>query len=189
MRRVPGAVAVNTLKKTALGLPENVNCLVVLGPTAVGKTALAVRLAEHFGGEILSCDSRQVYRGLDIGSGKDLCEYTVPYHLIDITDLSKEYSVFDYQKDFYRAFADVISRGKLPVIAGGTGLYIDSVVRSYHMQCVPENTELRKRLAYLSDEKLIVLLRDLKRFAGSDLHNSTDITQRKRLIRAIEIET
>ena len=144
MRRVPGAVAVNTLKKTALGLPENVNCLVVLGPTAVGKTALAVRLAEHFGGEILSCDSRQVYRGLDIGSGKDLCEYTVPYHLIDITDLSKEYSVFDYQKDFYRAFADVISRGKLPVIAGGTGLYIDSVVRSYHMQCVPENTELRK---------------------------------------------
>lgn len=189
MRRVPGAVAVNTFKKTALGLPENVNCLVVLGPTAVGKTALAVRLAEHFGGEILSCDSRQVYRGLDIGSGKDLCEYTVPYHLIDITDLSKEYSVFDYQKDFYRAFADVISRGKLPVIAGGTGLYIDSVVRSYHMQCVPENTELRKRLAYLSDEKLIVLLRDLKRFAGSDLHNSTDITQRKRLIRAIEIET
>jgi len=189
MRRVPGAVAVNTLKKTALILPENVNCLVVLGPTAVGKTALAVRLAEHFGGEILSCDSRQVYRGLDIGSGKDLCEYTVPYHLIDITDLSKEYSVFDYQKDFYRAFADVISRGKLPVIAGGTGLYIDSVVRSYHMQCVPENTELRKRLAYLSDEKLIVLLRDLKRFAGSDLHNSTDITQRKRLIRAIEIET
>ena len=129
MRRVPGAVAVNTLKKTALGLPENVNCLVILGPTAVGKTALAVRLAEHFGGEILSCDSRQVYRGLDIGSGKDLCEYTVPYHLIDITDLSKEYSVFDYQKDFYRAFVDVISRGKLPVIAGGTGLYIDSVVR------------------------------------------------------------
>ncbi|WP_428771095.1 tRNA (adenosine(37)-N6)-dimethylallyltransferase MiaA [Treponema sp. HNW] len=168
---------------------SDINCLVILGPTAVGKTGLAVRLAEHFTGEILSADSRQVYRGLDIGSGKDLNEYTVPYHLIDITDLSVEYSVFEYQRDFYNAFREVLQKGTLPVIAGGTGLYLDAVIRSYDMKRVPENTALREKLSALTMEELILILSDLKKQAGVQVHNTTDTESRTRLIRAIEIET
>ena len=170
-------------------LPEGADCIVVLGPTAVGKTPLAVRLAEKLNGEILSADSRQVYKGLDVGSGKDLNEYTVPYHLIDITDLSHEYSVFDYQKDFFPAFTDTLSRAKIPVIAGGTGLYLDSVVRSYAMRRVPENPALREKLAGLSMDDLTALLYKLKAAAGSKVHNSTDTLNRTRLVRAVEIET
>lgn len=168
---------------------SDINCLVILGPTAVGKTALAVRLAEHFGSEILSADSRQVYRGLDIGSGKDLNEYTVPYHLIDITDLSVEYSVFDYQRDFYRAFSAVRDKGKLPILAGGTGLYLDAVVRGYDMKRVPENPALREKLAALNMDELCALLYRLKKEAGTEAHNTTDTENRARLLRAIEIET
>lgn len=165
------------------------NCLVILGPTAVGKTALAVRLAEYFGGEILSADSRQVYRGLDIGSGKDLDEYTVPYHLIDITDLSIEYSVFDYQRDFYKAFAQVLQKGKTPLIAGGTGLYLDAVIRGYNMKRVSENPALREKLSALDMDELCALLYELKKQAGTEVHNTTDTENRARLVRAIEIET
>ncbi|MGI5173688.1 tRNA (adenosine(37)-N6)-dimethylallyltransferase MiaA [Treponema sp. OMZ 840] len=168
---------------------SDINCLVVLGPTAVGKTALAVRLAEHFNAEILSADSRQVYRGLDIGSGKDLDEYTVPYHLIDITDLSVEYSVFDYQRDFYTAFNTVRQKEKVPLIAGGTGLYLDAVIRVYDMKRVPENPVLREKLSSLHMDELCALLYTLKQEAGTEVHNTTDTETRARLIRAIEIET
>ena len=117
--------------------PE-INCVVLLGATASGKTSLGVRLARLIGGEILSADSRQVYRFLDLGSGKDICEYgDIPYHLIDITDLSSEYSVFDYQRDFHSAFQDVVSRNRVPVIVGGTGMYLDSIIRGYSLVEVP----------------------------------------------------
>ncbi|MCM1320580.1 MAG: tRNA (adenosine(37)-N6)-dimethylallyltransferase MiaA [Bacteroides sp.] len=173
--------------------PERYTCLVVLGPTAVGKTALAVRLADAFNGEIISADSRQVYRGLDIGSGKDLCEYklpsgrVIPYHLIDIADVSAEYSVYNYQRDFYRVFPEITARHKLPVVCGGTGMYLDSVIRGYRFSHVPENAELRARLAEKSLEELAAMLRELKHDAGTELHNSTDTDERHRVIRAIEI--
>jgi len=160
------------------------NCVVVLGPTATGKTGLAVRLARRFSGEIISADSRQVYRGLDIGSGKDLAEYgDVPYHLIDVTDLRAEYSVFDFQRDLYAAFADVTARGKLPVIVGGTGMYLDAVIRGYSLVEVPVNESLRAELEGLSIAELAARLTSLK----EDIHNKTDLVERPRLIRAIEI--
>lgn len=160
------------------------NSVVVLGPTAAGKTALGVAIARAFGGEIISADSRQVYRGLDIGSGKDLGEYgTVPYHLIDVADLSLEYSVFDFQRDFTRAFADITARGRLPVVVGGTGLYLDSVLRGYRLVEVPANEPLRCELARLSLAELVERLLSLKK----EVHNRTDLLDRDRLIRAIEI--
>ena len=169
------------------------NCIILLGPTATGKTSLAVKLADHYNGQIISADSRQVYKGLDLGSGKDLEEYIVtdgnggkkqiPYHLIDIADLSQEYSVFNYQKDFYRDFASIAEKNILPVICGGTGMYLDSIIRGYELQEVPTNTELRLSLNGLSMEELAEKLRSLK----PDLHNSTDLTERHRLLRAIEI--
>lgn len=172
---------------------SNYDSIVVLGPTATGKTSLAVRLALAFRGEVLSADSRQVYRGLNIGSGKDLCEFTVktasggvqnvPYHLIDIADLTQEYSVFDYQRDFYRAFTDVSSRGMIPVIAGGTGMYLDAVIRGYDLVKVPTNIELRLSLNEKTDSELTEILASIK----GNLHNSTDTTERHRLLRAIEI--
>jgi len=164
------------------------NCLLILGPTAIGKTSLAVRLAEYFSGEILSADSRQVYRGLNIGSGKDLAEYTVPYHLIDITDLSREYSVYDYQSDFYRAFADILERKKLPIIAGGTGMYLDAIVRGYNLLKVPCNETLRTELSGKSMAELGDYFITLKRQRGENLHNDTDLIEHHRLLRAIEIE-
>jgi len=163
--------------------PET-NCVVLLGATASGKTSLGVHLARLIGGEILSADSRQVYRFLDIGSGKDIDEYgDLPYHLIDIADLSSEYSVFDYQRDFYTAFPDVVSRKRIPVIVGGTGMYLDSIIRGYSLVEVPENETLREELASLSLEDLVARLYSLKK----EVHNRTDLVERARLIRAIEI--
>ncbi|HOF38453.1 MAG TPA: tRNA (adenosine(37)-N6)-dimethylallyltransferase MiaA [Candidatus Hydrogenedentes bacterium] len=162
--------------------------LVVLGPTASGKTALGVYLADILGGEIISADSRQVYRGLDIGSGKDLGEYvvngrTIPYHLIDIVDLSHEFSVFEYQQRCFAAFEAISGRGALPVMVGGTGLYIEAVLRGYRMVEAPEDARLREELSCLSDEALAARLVALK----PGLHNTTDLTDRNRLVRAIEI--
>ena len=169
------------------------NCIILLGPTATGKTSLAVKLADYYHGEIISADSRQVYKGLDLGSGKDLEEYVItdangakkqiPYHLIDIADLSQEYSVFNYQKDFYKVFSSIKERQILPLICGGTGMYLDSVIRGYELQEVPTNTELRLSLNGLTMEELAERLRSLK----PDLHNNTDLTERHRLLRAIEI--
>lgn len=158
--------------------------IVILGATATGKTSLGVFLSTSFGGEIISADSRQVYRGLDLGSGKDLAEYgTIPYHLIDVTDLSSEYSVFDFQRDFFRVFAEISSRGRVPVVVGGTGMYIDSIVRGYSLAEVPVNPALRAELAGLSLEELVARLLSKKK----DVHNRTDLVERPRLVRAIEI--
>ncbi len=181
------------LANNANNMEEKVcNCLMVLGPTAVGKTALAVKLADFFGGEIISADSRQVYRGLDIGSGKDLCEYElhnpdrlIPYHLIDVTDLDTEYSVFDYQQSVYKVFPEIKSRNKAVVFCGGTGMYLDSIVRGYRLTTVPCNVELRNSLAGKTDSELAEYLADLK---GGKLHNTTDTVERHRVLRAIEIE-
>ena len=169
-------------------VPKTKNALVVLGPTASGKTALGARLAHALEGEILSADSRQVYRGLDIGSGKDLDEYTVdgahiPHHLIDIVDLDVEFSVFAYQKAFFEAFEDVQARGRLPVIVGGTGLYLEAVLEGYRMVEAPQNPALRAELSGLSDAALAVRLQAVR----PHLHNTTDLEDRARLIRAIEI--
>ncbi len=171
-------------------LKSNFNCVILLGPTAVGKTALGVRLAAALNGEIISADSRQVYKGLDIGSGKDLADYDfggrhIPYHLIDITDLRTEYSVFLYQQDFYRVFNELISRGVTPVIVGGTGMYIDAVVRGYDLVPVPENAALRKKLENYSLEELGRMLLDLK---GGSIHVPRDLLERERVVKAIEIE-
>lgn len=167
---------------------QKYNCVVVLGPTAVGKTSIGVQIAYKFGGEIISADSRQTYRGLDLGSGKDLDEYTVcgkkiPYHLIDVADLSIEYNVFHYQQDFYRIFDNLVSRKVLPVIVGGTGMYLDAVIRGYDLVDVPEIPELRKQLESKSLEELSKMYLELK----PDLHTKNDLLERERVIRGIEI--
>lgn len=167
---------------------EGNNLLVILGPTASGKTALGVRLAHSLGGEVLSVDSRQVYCGLDLGSGKDLAEYqvngeAVSYHLIDIVDLDAEFSVFSFQRAFFEAFEEVQRRRRLPVAVGGTGLYLSAVLDGYRMVEVPENPALREELAALDMPALENRLRVLKHA----LHNTSDLTDRDRLIRAIEI--
>ena len=168
----------------AEGKPDAV---VVLGPTAAGKTALAVRLARAFSGEILSADSRQVYRGLDIGTGKDLEEYGgVRYHLIDILSLPDEYNVFRFQQDFRCALAGIRARGNLPVLAGGTGLYLESVICGYAFAPVPENAALRRELETLDDRALLERLEQAKARQGSAVHPD-DRTGRERMIRAIEI--
>jgi tRNA dimethylallyltransferase len=160
------------------------NLLVVLGPTASGKTRLGVALARELGGEIVSADSRQVYRRLDIGAGKDLAEYgDVPYHLIDVAGLEEEFHLFRYQQMAYAAIEDCHTRERLPVVVGGTGLYLDAVLRGYRMVEAPEDTALRAELADCSDAELAERLRTLK----PDLHNTTDLTDRDRTIRAIEI--
>ena len=178
--------------------PENYNCVVILGPTAVGKTGVGVGVADYYNGQIISADSRQVYKGLDIGSGKDLDEYIldkgksterkIPYHLIDNANVKDEYNVFNYQKDFYKVFTEMQSKNILPVIVGGTGMYLDAIVRGYDLVEVPTNQELRKQLAGKSEIELTQILSELKIKSGSKLHNSTDITERHRLLRAIEIE-
>lgn len=164
------------------------NLIVILGPTASGKTRLAARLAASLGLEIISADSRQVYRGMDIGTGKDLSDYVVdgkavPYHLIDILDPGYDFSVFEYQRLFCRCFKEISSRGIIPIMAGGTGLYIESVLKGYRMLEVPENPVLRKELEHKDMEKLAAMLLAL----NLAVHNTTDLLDRKRLIRAIEI--
>ncbi|MEI6209597.1 MAG: tRNA (adenosine(37)-N6)-dimethylallyltransferase MiaA [Desulfuromonadales bacterium] len=164
--------------------PASFNLLTVLGPTASGKTRLAVALARELGGEIISADSRQVFRGMDIGSGKDLHEYgDVPYHLINVLDAGEEFSVFAFQRLFLSAFADISERDRLPILCGGTGMYLDAALRGYRLVEVPENERLRAGLVEKSDAELIKMLRDLR----PDQHNSTDLTDRNRTIRAIEI--
>lgn len=164
--------------------------ITILGPTASGKTELAVRLAEKIGGEIISADSRQVYRGMDIGTGKDLDEYgDVPYHLIDICDAGTKYNLFQYQADFHEAYDDIRQRGAWPVLCGGTGLYIESVLRGYNLSPVPQNDSLRAELADKSLAELTEMLVELKKRTGSTMHNRTDVDTAQRAIRAIEIET
>jgi tRNA dimethylallyltransferase len=164
--------------------PLPFNLLTILGPTASGKTRLAVALAGELNGEIISADSRQVFRGMDIGSGKDLHEYgDVPYHLIDILESGEEFSVFAFQRRFQEAFDDIAGRGRLPVLCGGTGLYLDAVLRAYRMVEVPENPLLRAGLEGRSEEELAAMLRELK----PEQHNTSDLLERSRTVRAIEI--
>lgn len=160
------------------------NLLTILGPTASGKTRLAVALASELNGEIISADSRQVFRGMDIGSGKDLHEYgDVPYHLIDILESGAEFSVFAFLRLFHEAFGEIAGRGRLPVLCGGTGLYLDAVLRGYRMLEVPEDPQLRAGLEKLDADALTALLRELR----PGQHNTSDLLERSRTIRAIEI--
>lgn len=162
--------------------------IAILGPTASGKTPFAAALANVLDTEIISADSRQIYRGMDLGTGKDLIDYTVngkqiPYHLIDIADPGYKYNVFEYQRDFLTAYETIKQKRKLPVLCGGTGLYLESVLKGYKLLPVPENPELRARLADKSLEELTGILQQYK-----TLHNTTDVDTAKRAIRAIEIE-
>ena len=166
------------------------NLITILGPTASGKTPLAAALARRIGGEILSADSRQVYRRMDIGTGKDLSDYgEVPYHLIDICEPGTKYNLFQYQQDFFDAYEDIRRRGVQPILCGGTGLYIEAVLKGYHLSPVPQNQALRDSLEGRSLEELTEMLRQLKAKSGSVMHNTTDVDSCQRAIRAIEIET
>ena len=168
--------------------------ITILGPTASGKTAVAAALALRTEGEIISADSRQVYRRMDIGTGKDLADYVVdgtpiPYHLIDIAEPGTKYNLFQYQQDFHVAYDDIRSRGKQPILCGGTGLYIEAVLSGYQLSPVPQNQALREALAGKSLTELTEMLVELKRRSGSNMHNQTDVDTAQRAIRAIEIET
>ena len=164
--------------------------ITILGPTASGKTPLAASLAKEIGGEIISADSRQVYRRMDIGTGKDLEDYgDIPYHLIDIADPGTKYNLFQYQQDFFDAYNNIIGRGKIPILCGGTGLYIEAVLKGYQLSPVPQNPELRKRLEDKALDELTQMLVELKQQNGSNMHNKTDVDSCQRAIRAIEIET
>lgn len=158
--------------------------ITILGPTASGKTALAAAFAADRGAEIISADSRQVYRRMDIGTGKDLADYKVegklvPYHLIDIAEPGTKYNVFKYQNDFITAYNDITSRNLLPVLCGGTGLYIEAVLKGYQLATVPENKELRARMGNKTLEELTDILVQLKRENGSNMHNKTDVDTTK----------
>ena len=162
--------------------------LTILGPTASGKTPFAAHLAARLDTEIISADSRQIYRGMDLGTGKDLADYVVegkaiPYHLIDICDPGYKYNLFEYQRDFLKAYEAIRERGKLPIMCGGTGLYLESILKGYRLLDVPQNPELRAALEGKSLEELTVILQGYK-----TLHNTTDVDTAKRAIRAIEIE-
>ena len=158
--------------------------IAVVGPTASGKTRRAVELARALGGEIISADSRQVYRGMSIGTGKDLCEYgEIPYHLIDIADAGEKYNLHRYLRDFNAAYNDVLERGRVPVICGGTGMYLENAIRGIRLPEVPENPDLRKELEGKSLEELTAILAAMK-----SLHNNTDTDNVKRAVRAIEIQ-
>lgn len=166
----------------------NYDLITLIGPTASGKTPLAAALALRLHAEIISGDSRQVYRRMDLGTGKDLADYTIdgesiPYHLIDIAEPGTKYNVFEFQRDFLQAYEGIRQRGRMPILCGGTGMYIEAVLRGYKLLPVPENPELRMRLANRSLEELTALLSTYKK-----LHNSTDVDTVKRAIRAIEIE-
>ena len=165
-----------------------IDLITILGPTASGKTPLAAALADRLGTEIISGDSRQVYRRMDLGTGKDLVDYTVegrqvPYHLIDIVEPGYKYNVFEYQRDFLKAYQEITAKNKLPILCGGTGMYIESVLKGYRLLPVPENPELRASLEGKTLEELTGILEGYKK-----LHNSTDVDTAKRAIRAIEIE-
>ena len=169
-------------------LKSEYDILVITGPTASGKTSLAVAVADAAGGEIISADSRQVYRGMDLGTGKDYSDYkingkTIPCHLIDIADPGYKYNVFEYQRDFNKIYNNLRERKIFPVVCGGSGMYIDSIVTGYKMFEVASDSGLRKRLEKKSMEELTEILGTYKR-----LHNVTDIDTKKRVIRAIEIE-
>jgi tRNA dimethylallyltransferase len=173
--------------------------ITILGPTASGKTPVAARLAAEIGGEIISADSRQVYRRMDIGTGKDLADYTVRipaapvgnvrYHLIDIREPGTKYNLFEYQQDFFDAYQEIRDRGAVPILCGGTGLYIEAVLKGYHLSPVPQHQALRDSLEGKSLGELTQLLVALKEKSGSTMHNTTDVDSCQRAIRAIEIET
>ncbi|MCK4662130.1 MAG: tRNA (adenosine(37)-N6)-dimethylallyltransferase MiaA [Bacteroidales bacterium] len=168
-------------------MDKDYNLITVLGPTATGKTKFGVLLAHKLNGEIISADSRQIYRKMDIGTGKDINDYYVqkkiiPYHLIDIKEPGYKYNVYEFQKDFLLVFNDIISRNKLPVLCGGSGLYIESVIKGYKLTEVPINQKLRDELEKINYDDLVKILKSYKK-----LHNKTDIDTKKRLIRAIEI--
>lgn len=175
------------------------NMITILGPTASGKTSVAARLAAEIGGEIVSADSRQVYRRMDIGTGKDLDDYevknengevtNVPYHLIDIREPGTKYNLFEYQQDFYDVYQDIRRRGAVPILCGGTGLYIEAVLKGYKLSPVPQNQELRDSLEDKPLNELTEMLKGLKEKNGSNMHNTTDVDSCQRAIRAIEIET
>ncbi len=163
--------------------------ITILGPTASGKTPFAAALARRIGGEIISADSRQVYRRMDIGTGKDLDDYgEVPYHLIDIAEPGTKYNLFQYQHDFLKAYEDIRSRGVTPILCGGTGLYLEAVLKGYQLAPVPENKQLRASLEGKSLDELTQMLVELKRKNGTNMHNKTDVDSAQRAIRAIEIE-
>ena len=181
--------------------------ITILGPTASGKTPMAAALACQVGGEIISADSRQVYRRMDIGTGKDIADYTiannrdcnatlskrepitVPYHLIDICEPGTKYNLFQYQQDFFDAYQNIRSRGKVPILCGGTGLYIEAVLKGYKLSPVPQNPHLRQQLENKTLNELTQMLVELKQRNGSVMHNKTDVDSCQRAIRAIEIET
>lgn len=168
--------------------------ITILGPTASGKTPVATALAYRTAGEIISADSRQIYRRMDIGTGKDLADYsingtTIPYHLIDIAEPGTKYNLFQYQHDFHMAYNDIQSRGRQPILCGGTGLYIEAVLGGYSLSPVPQNPSLRERLAGKTLAELTDMLVELKRRNNSNMHNRSDVDTVQRAIRAIEIET
>ena len=182
------------MSSKAIDNMQNQKMITILGPTASGKTSVAAALALRTGGEIISADSRQVYRRMDIGTGKDLADYTIgdvhiPYHLIDIAEPGTKYNLFQYQQDFHQAYDLIRSRGKLPILCGGTGLYIEAVLGGYSLSPVPQNPKLRESLEGKSLDQLTQMLVELKQKNGSNMHNRTDVDTAQRAIRAIEIET
>lgn len=199
MAELPPAEEINAVELLDKYLAGEIDLICVLGPTASGKTHYAVKLARQINqllkdvvsvslrsagqAEIISADSRQVYRGMDIGTGKDLSEYEeIPYHLMDIVDAGTKYNIFEYQRDFEKAYKDIVERGGIPILCGGSGLYIEAATCGYSLPEVPANPELRAELEKKSDDELIAQLASLK-----PLHNNTDYDTRKRLIRALEI--
>ncbi len=200
-------ITLEILKKELPAIAAEYDAICVLGPTASGKTRFAMELALALGrfdgaefihgAEIISADSRQVYKGMDIGTGKDLCEYTVevegkevnvPYHLMDIVEAGEKYNIFQYQRDFSVAYQKVIESGRVPIICGGSGLYIEAATRGYVLQDVKPNQQLRQELEQKSLEELAQMLIDIKERRGLKVHNNTDFDTKKRAIRAIEIE-
>ena len=167
--------------------------ITILGPTASGKTALAAALAYETGAEIISADSRQVYRGMTIGTGKDLDDYVVngkqiKYHLIDIVDPGYKYNIYEYQRDFHKIYSEIRQRGVMPILCGGSGLYIESVLKGYSLSTVPQNAELRRSLSGKTLEELTAILTEMKARNRSCMHNRSDVDTAQRAVRAIEIE-
>lgn len=167
--------------------------ITILGPTASGKTSLAAALAYEIGGEIISADSRQVYRGMTIGTGKDLDDYSVNghkigYHLIDIAEPGDKYNIYEYQRDFHKVYSELMQRNVRPILCGGSGLYIESVLKGYSLSTVPQNPKLRQSLSDKTLDELTEILIDLKARNNSNMHNRSDVDTAQRAIRAIEIE-